>query len=151
MLPPTSYARTNCSIGPYNVAKEIRLWSIGLGFVPETGQTTISLEATGSVTGTKYRWERNALYGFKNLSSRLLGGPYTYPPTCTREFNGMSEPLALLSVFASVISLSGTVLSKSVSVRDTIDLLRARWKRKVKVSGLQNSVERVLTRYWIAT
>ncbi|KAH8151947.1 uncharacterized protein LAJ45_03940 [Morchella importuna] len=44
----------------------------------------------------------------------------------------MSDPLALVSVLAGVISLSGTVISSSLTLRDTVDLLRARWVAKIK-------------------
>lgn len=91
------------------------------------------------LNGMSHEHSEDAHYGFKSISPRPLGSPSTYLSS-----NSMSEPLALLSVIAGVISLSGTVLSTSISVGDTIDLLRARWKRKVKVSGLvavQISVE----------
>lgn len=94
----------------------------------------MSQEQSASIAGT------DAHYGFKNISPRPLGRSLS----TTLPSSSMSEPLALLSVIAGIISLSGTVLSTSISVRDTIDLLRARWKRKVKVSGLvavQISVE----------
>lgn len=50
----------------------------------------------------------------------------------------MSDPLALVSVLAGVISLSGTVISSSLTLRDTVDLLRARWVAKVKVGRVKN-------------
>jgi hypothetical protein len=50
----------------------------------------------------------------------------------------MSDPLALVSVLAGVISLSGTVISSSLTLRDTVDLLRARWVAKVKVGHIKN-------------
>lgn len=88
-------------------------------------------------------------YGFRNISPWPLGSPPTNL-SALANFNNMSEPLALISVLASVISLSGTVLSTSISVRDTIELLRARWKRKVKVGWPQcshPSAVPALTRY----
>lgn len=62
----------------------------------------------------------------------------------------MSDPLALVSVLAGVISLSGTVISSSLTLRDTVDLLRARWVAKIKVGHIKDigdsgSGDRILT------
>ncbi|PUU84254.1 hypothetical protein B9Z19DRAFT_1189034 [Tuber borchii] len=44
----------------------------------------------------------------------------------------MSEPLAFASACAGVISLSGTILSSSITLSDAIELLRARWEMNVR-------------------
>ncbi|RPA93761.1 hypothetical protein L873DRAFT_1815492 [Choiromyces venosus 120613-1] len=44
----------------------------------------------------------------------------------------MSEPLAFASVCAGVISLSGTILSSSVTLSDATELLQARWEMNVR-------------------
>ncbi|KAG0124089.1 hypothetical protein HOY82DRAFT_573971 [Tuber indicum] len=44
----------------------------------------------------------------------------------------MSEPLAFASVCAGVISLSGTILSSSITLSDAIELLQARWEMNVR-------------------
>ncbi|KAG0641003.1 hypothetical protein HOY80DRAFT_1114889 [Tuber brumale] len=44
----------------------------------------------------------------------------------------MSEPLAFASVCAGVISLSGTILSSSITLSDAIELLQTRWEMNVR-------------------
>ncbi|CUS10989.1 unnamed protein product [Tuber aestivum] len=44
----------------------------------------------------------------------------------------MAEPLAFASVCAGVISLSGTILSSSITFSDAVELLQARWEMNVR-------------------